>query len=223
MSYRSRLCAVAFASCCLLAAVPAQAQLFWRTPDFKGAPVTGNEPGVVIPLPGATPDEMTANVVWTMRAGLNVAALQCNFAPSLMTRENYNALIVHHAKELGADYKLLGAYFQRVKPKGESVTAAQTEFDRYVTQVYNSFSTLKAQYGFCQTASRIGVSALLEPKGSFVVIARTRLRELRNSLVPMGDNLWAAVPPPEIAHQEVPGFPPECFDHKGQLKKKCLK
>ena len=105
MSFGSRRMAVALMSAFPMIAstmvtAPASAQLYWRSPDFRGAPVTGAEPGVVIPLPDAKPDEINAEIVWTMRAGLNFAALQCNFAPSLMTRENYNALLGHHNKEL---------------------------------------------------------------------------------------------------------------------------
>lgn len=223
MGYRSRGCAVAVALASLCSALPAQAQLFWKSPDYKGAPVVGNEPGVVIPLPGATPAELNANLVWTLRAGLNVAALQCQFAPALMTVRNYNDLLTHHAKELNADYKMLQAYFTRVTPKSAGKNAAAAAFDRYTTSTYNSFSTLNAQIGFCQTASRVGLAALMEPKGKLIVTARDRLRELRNSLVPVGDYLWQKQPALTLAQSLVPDFPPDCYDRKGELKKRCLR
>ncbi|USI72248.1 hypothetical protein [Sphingomonas morindae] len=210
------------ASLGLAAATPAAAQLFWHSPDFRGAPVTGDEPQVVIPLPGATDAEKRANIVWTLRAGLNVAALQCQFAPSLMTVNNYNGMLSHHAKELTEDYKLLGGYFKRMAPKGTSAAAIGAAFDQYTTRTYNSFSTLNAQLGFCQTASNIGEQAILTPKKKLADVARLRLREFRNSLTPVGD-LILQQGQPQLQAAAVPDFPPDCYDKKGQLKKKCLK
>jgi hypothetical protein len=204
----------------LIATAPASAQLYWQTPDFRGAPVTGIEPGVLIPLPGATEAELNAEVVWTMRAGLNFSALQCQFAPSLMTVSNYNSLLTHHSKELAADYKALQGYFKRTAAKGAAQNAINAAFDSFNTRTYSSFSSVYAQRGFCQTASRIGTDALLAPKGSLKVIAHNRLQELRNSLKPAND-IDQANASMFYVDPSVPAFPPDCFDRKGELKKKC--
>src|SRR3546814_10219941 len=45
--------------------------------------VEGNEPNLGFALPGATQSEYRAALLWSMRAGLNVAALQCQFEPTL--------------------------------------------------------------------------------------------------------------------------------------------
>ncbi|PXA84160.1 hypothetical protein DMC47_41050 [Nostoc sp. 3335mG] len=223
MTFASRRVSVALLCISGMLSAPASAQLYWKSPDFRGAPVTGAEPGIVIPLPGATPQEVNAELVWTLRAGLNFAALQCQFAPSLMTVANYNQLLVHHSKELAADYKLLQTYFKRTAAKGATLNAINAAFDSFNTRSYSSFSTVYAQRGFCQTASRIGQSALMEPKGSLTVIAHDRLRELRNSLTPAND-IDARYPPPiqMTVSPDVPAFPPQCFDKKGELKKKCM-
>lgn len=71
----------------------ANAQIFLKSPDFSGAPVTGSEAGVLTPLPGAKPEELHAGLIWSLRAALNVAALQCQFEPSLLTLNQYNYLI----------------------------------------------------------------------------------------------------------------------------------
>ena len=131
MVFGSRRVAAAMMGLMMAASRPASAQLFWKTPDFRGAPVQGSEPGVMIPLPGATPAELNAEIVWTMRAGLNFAALQCQFAPSLMTVDTYNALITHHSKELATDYKMLQTYFKRTAAKGTSPSAVAAAFDSY--------------------------------------------------------------------------------------------
>jgi hypothetical protein len=212
---------VALMACMGIAAAPASAQLFWHSPDFHGAPVTGDEPRIVIPLPGATDAEKTANVVWTLRAGLNVAALQCEFAPSLMTRLNYNGALGHHKKELNEDYQALGKYFKRVAAKGASAAAIATAFDQYTTRTYNSFSTLNAQVGFCQTAANIGEQVLMTPKGQLAIVAKQRLAEFRNSLTPIGDLIYQSAPP-VMAPVAVPDLPPKCYDKKGAIKKACL-
>lgn len=199
-------------------AVPASAQMFWKSPDFRGQPVQGTEAGVVIPLPGATASEVNANLVWTLRAGLNVAALQCQFAPSLMTVANYNQMLSHHGKELNTDYKTLQAYFRR---KARSENEANGNFDRYTTSTYNSFSTLNGQRGFCQTAGSVGEQALMTPKGKLVATARERLRELRNSLAPNEDGINVRQQY-AFADTAVPGYAPDCFDKKGRVKKRCL-
>src|SRR3546814_11441906 len=57
-------------------ATPAAAQFFWKPADLHAAPVEGNEPNLGFALPGATQSEYRAALLWSMRAGLHVAALQ---------------------------------------------------------------------------------------------------------------------------------------------------
>lgn len=218
--WRGEVRAVCAAVLACAVAVPVSAQMFWKSPDFRGQPVEGTEAGVVIPLPGATNAEVAANLVWTLRAGLNVAALQCQFAPSLMTVGNYNDLLKHHGKELNTDYKALQAYFARTVKGTPAAKAAA--FDRYTTSTYNSFSTLNGQLGFCQTAASIGEQALMTPKGKLVATARERLREFRNSLAPNADDINRLQQQYVFADTAVPGYAPDCFDSKGRVKKRCL-
>jgi hypothetical protein len=70
------LAAVAAAA---MAAGPASAQFFLKSHDMAGAPVTGAEPGILPPMPGATPAELTAGLVWQLRSALNVAPDLRNF------------------------------------------------------------------------------------------------------------------------------------------------
>ena len=202
-SYRSRARWGALAGILaswVLTAAPARAQLFWSPPDFRGPPVTGAEEGLGLPMPGATPAELSAHILWNLRAGLNVAALQCQFSPTLGTVRNYNDILAHHAKELSAAYTTLGKYFARTKGKGKP---GQLALDQYNTKTYNSFSTLRAQLGFCQTASSIGREALTLPKGQLLSLARLRMREFRNSLVPAYERVftlaaWPTYPLPRL-------------------------
>jgi len=206
-----------------MAAMPASAQLYWDSPNFSGAPVQGDEAEVLTPLPGSTEQERTAEMVWTLRAALNIAALQCQFSPSLMTVPNYNQLLKHHEKELGADYKALQGYFKRTAAKGASVATVSATFDRFNTRTYSSFSSVFGQIGFCQTASKIGTLVLLTPKGSLHETARLRLREMRNSLKPAQDRIYVMPRVIQVFAEPVQTYGPDCFDKKGRLKKQCAR
>jgi hypothetical protein len=199
---------------CLLAS-SGQAYLYWVRPDFSGAPVTGTEPGIVLPLDKAKPAEIEANLVWNLRAALNVAALQCQFSPPLMTVRNYNTLLSQHGAELAAAYKTLDGYFKRTV-KGKY----QRAFDTHTTRTYNGFSTMHAQIGFCETMSKIGKIALDTPRGSLRTLAATYMREVRNSLVPTGDRFFA-FSQPRVRIQPLPSLDDSCWDRKGNLRKKC--
>lgn len=198
-----------------IAPAGASAYLFWQHPDFSGAPVKGDEPGITLPLPGATPREVEANLIWNMRAGLNVAALQCQFQPLLMTVYNYNDMLKSHGKEINDAYQIVNGYFKRTGgPKW------QTKFDQYTTRTYNSFSTLHGQLGFCDTAASIGREVIARPKGSLYLTAQNRMRELRNSLVPTRDGIFATRS--YLAPRVLPRLAASCWDRKNRLnERKC--
>ena len=166
----------------LAAPAAAPAQLLLTDPAFGSGPIDGSDPLVGLPLPRATAPEYRAHLIWNLRSGLNVAALQCQFSPFLRTVDLYNSILSHHARELAGAYTTLEGYFRRVGGRN-----GPRQFDQYSTQTYNNFSTLQAQYAFCQTAGRISREALAAPKGQLGQVATARMRELRNSLVPAHD------------------------------------
>jgi hypothetical protein len=197
-----------------LFAQPASAYLFWSKPAFAGGPVRGDEPGIALPLPGATPKELQASLMWNIRAGLNVAALQCQFAPALRTVANYNGLLRHHGTELAAAYTTLTGYFKRTSPK-----TWQTDLDQYTTRTYNGFSTLHAQRGFCEVAGEIGRDAIGRRKGEFQFVANERMREFRSSLVPVRDQFFLDR---ELSQRtNLLPLAAECWDRKNRLVKRC--
>lgn len=171
------------------AAQPAQAQFFFSPPDLSTPPVTGAEPTLGLNLPGATQAELDAGLVWNLRAALNVAALQCDFEPTLLTVSNYNAMIAHHSKELASSFTTLGSYFQRTVGKGKP---GQTALDQYGTRIYSGYSTVQAQRNFCQTAGSIGRDAIFTPRGQLVTIARKRMGELKKSLTLSGERYFGS-------------------------------
>jgi len=191
----------------LFAGSPASAQFFMKSYDFRGTPVTGLEPELGMPLPGATPAEIRAGLVWNLRAALNVAALQCDFSPMLQTVDHYNALLKDHSAELKAAFDTLNAYFIRT---AKTKAAGLTAFDRFGTRTYSAFATVQAQFGFCQTASKIGTEVIFAPRGQMGDVAVNYMREMRNSLVPYGEQQF----PRAFSSRTylfIPDFQPSCW------------
>lgn len=183
MRSKIAICAATLSALFIFAA-PAQAQGYWVPPDFSGLPLAGYEPGMGVALPNATDVEQKAAIIWSMRAGLNVAALQCAFDPTLRTMQNYNAILNDHNVELASSFKTLAAYFKRIN---KTPAAGQKALDTFGTKTYSGFSTVRAQVGFCYASSRIGRIALFTPKSRFISMAQQHLRELRNSLIAQGE------------------------------------
>lgn len=200
------------AACALLllplaaTATPASAQIFWNPPDLSTPPVTGAEPALGLNLPGATPEELRAGLVWNLRAALNVAALQCDFEPTLLTTSNYNAMIAHHDGELDSAMATLGGYFQRTIGKGK---AGQAAFDQYGTRIYSGYSTVQAQRGFCQVASAIGRDAIFADRGKLYEVAQKRMGELKKSLVLSGEQYFGI--PGYGFRASLPSLADECW------------
>ncbi|HEX8572327.1 MAG TPA: hypothetical protein VF759_06215 [Allosphingosinicella sp.] len=212
MKYGSMAAAVAAAA---LAAPSARAQLYISQPDLRGSAIEPSDPLVGLPLAGATAAEQRANLLWNLRAGLNVAALQCQFSDYLRAVPNYNGLLAHHNVELATAYTALNNYFKRtLGAKG------QKAFDDYSTITYNNWSSAQAQQIFCQTATNIAKSALAAPKGQLYPIAQARMRELRNALVPAYDPR-PAYRPYLIRFRDARVLPPECYTKKDVLRRAC--
>lgn len=175
----------------LAGASPASAQFYFRGPDIASARLTGTEPGVLgQAFADATPAEIRAAMVWNLRAALNVAALQCQFAPTLLTLGNYNAIIKDHSVELASSYATLTKYFVRT---AKSAKAGQTALDQYGTRVYSSYSAVYSQLTFCQTADDVSQQAVFARRGTFGDVAAERLGELRNSMTRWGEQQFPRV------------------------------
>jgi hypothetical protein len=148
------------------------------------------------PLPGVNPKEDRADKVWQLRAGLNVAALQCQFSPFLATVPTYNNLLRQHSDEMADAFKTMTGYFVRTK----GAKAGQRAFDTYATRTNQSWATFDAQVSFCNEAALIGRSALAVPKGKLGDFATTELPRMRESTAAMPAQTlaprldWAIVP-----------------------------
>ena len=201
------------AACVFAAAAPAAGQVLLYDPQIQSSLIEANDPLVGLPLPGANPTEYRAHLLWNLRSGLNVAALQCQFSPYLRTVDNYNAFLAHHSRELAAAYRTLEGYFRRT-----AGASGPRRFDDYSTQTYNNFSTLQAQFGFCQTAARIGREALLTRKGELTQFAATRMRQLRGSLRPAYEAFSFSRTPIRVAAVNLTG---SCRDLPRRERREC--
>ena len=209
----------------MAAASPAAAHFYIRSHDFSGAPGWGDEPGMVVAMPGATAAEYRAGLIWTLRSALNVAALQCQFEPVLNSVKTYNAVLRDHDVEFDAAQATLMKYYARAggagsAKAGKNSKAGQMGFDQFGTRTYSAFATVSAQFGFCQTAGSIGRDAVFTPRSGFAALAERRMRELRNSLVPFGEEQFPYYTQATTA--PVPSLDPRCWNRKGEWQaKKC--
>jgi hypothetical protein len=173
-------------------AAPPQRAVAKPVPPKVAADETPQTPGIMIPrsvmLLRATPAEQQAHSVWTLRAALNVAALQCQYSPFLATVDNYNKMLIKHAGELALAQKQMIGHFLRTQKAG------MTAFDRYNTRSYNSFSTLDAQYNFCWAAAQAGQALRLAEVGGMASLAQTALPALRAALRQVPTAAGLAVP-----------------------------
>ncbi|WP_372917162.1 hypothetical protein [Sandarakinorhabdus sp.] len=164
---------------------------------IPAAPKPLTTPGIMVPKPVVlirpTPAEAQAHAVWTLRAALNVAALQCQYSPFLRTVDNYNQMLKKHGSDLSAAQTIMMSHFTRTLKRG-----GMAAFDRYNTRSYNSFSTLDAQYNFCWAAGQAGLGLRVGNVGAMTRIAEAMLPDVRAAL--------GHVPP--AAGLNVPPLPP---------------
>ncbi|WP_028056136.1 hypothetical protein [Sphingobium bisphenolivorans] len=196
-------------------AQPAAAQFFWSPPSFATSPLTDVEAATALGLPGATAEEVKAGLVWNLRAALNVAALQCQFEPTLLSISNYNAMIAHHDAELDSAQSVLLGYFQRTVGKGRPGQAAS---DQYGTRIYSGYSTVQAQRGFCLAAAEVGRQAIFAQRGTLNVVARNGLGSIKKSLILAGEQAYGD--PGRSYSLTLPSFDPKCWK-KGKLLPAC--
>lgn len=218
MTFRSTLRRTALALIAMAApllAQPASAQFFWSPPDFSAPPLTDADAATALGLPGATPAEIKAGLVWNLRAALNVAALQCQFEPTLLSISNYNAMIAHHDAELDAAQTTLLGYFQRTVGKGKP---GQMASDQYGTRIYSGYSTVQAQRGFCQAAAAVGRQAIFAQRGTLNDVARAGLGSIKKSLILAGEQFYGD--PGRSYSLALPSFDPKCWK-KGKMLPAC--
>lgn len=135
---------------------PAAGPLALPVADLQPAPPEGmaatfpvpshDAVGYVTPNRDLSPEEM----VWHLRAALNVAALGCRGATEAQTAAAYNALLTKAKAELAATSEAVAARY-RVK-FGD---AWQQRNDDAMTRLYNFFAQPSAHRDFCKAANAV--------------------------------------------------------------------
>ncbi len=169
---------------------------------------------LTVAAPGAlSSKEEVADRIWTLRAGLNVAALQCQFSRFLATVPIYNALLAQHSGEFSDSFKTLTGYFVR---HGGAKTG-QRAFDTYATRTSQSWSTFDAQISFCNAAAALGRRALMVPKGKLGEFASAaELARFRASLIVEPPRTPDVLLPRQLDQFAMPDF--DRCDRKGQCR-----
>lgn len=93
----------------------------------------------------------TAQAVWNLRSGYNVAALNCGEAEYLPILDGYKRFLKVYDKSLAKASKDIDRSFQSQHKGRAAIVARET----YQTQVYNFFSLPPVDTGFCKAAMEL--------------------------------------------------------------------
>ena len=146
-------------------------------------PPGGAQADMHVPTIGADGLRRTVNVhltplqvVWNLRAGWNVAALNClapRYKPIL---DGYKAFLKDNAKHLSSVNRQLDREYR--KDFGLRATKMREEF---MTQVYNYFALPPARSYFCGAALEMSEQALASPPGDIDAFAQAELPKLEGA------------------------------------------
>lgn len=127
-------------------------------------------PVMLAPAPAPAPEPeraASAEVMWALRGGLNVAALVCN---DRSITDNYNQMLKSHRNLLNDAYAAEQARYRSLHGQ-----AGPARHDAAMTRLYNGFASLPDRRRFCTMASRIAADAVTMPSD---VLARSARRAL---------------------------------------------
>ena len=179
MRVRSRRVSVALLCITGLLSAPASAQLYWKSPDFRGPP--DHRHRARHPDPAARRDDDRTQ----RRSGVDAARGAQLRGAAMPVRsladDGFQLQSAARPPQQGAGRPTTSrckGYFVRSAGKKASQNAINAAFDSFNTRTYSSFSSVFAQRGFCQVASNIGQEALMEPKGSLKITAHDRLQRV---------------------------------------------
>lgn len=111
----------------------------------------------------------TAEDIWHLRSGLNVAALSCKGKGVQTVHADYNRLLSRHRKLLDDAAAIEIARF------------GKGAYDTHITQVYNRFSNIRDRGKFCGKAVEIAQKANRTNSAEFASFASASLAELQSA------------------------------------------
>ena len=119
----------------------------------------------------AGPEEAsTAEMIWSLRGGLNVAALQCR---NRSLSDSYNQILKKHRSILNEAYAAEQARYGRIHGR-----AGIARHDADMTRLYNRFANLPNRARYCGDANRLAAELLNLPSERLPSVARRALARL---------------------------------------------
>lgn len=119
--------------------------------------------GLQVATPAAAETVSTQDLLWSMRSGLNVAALQCGDA---VLTGRYNLLLRRHAPSFAAAYAAQQAKFKHQYPADW-----QGRFDAALTRQFNAYALLPDRAAYCRWAARLAGDLANRAPGELDVLA----------------------------------------------------
>jgi hypothetical protein len=112
----------------------------------------------------------TAEMIWSLRGGLNVAALQCG---NRSLSSSYNDILRKHRSILNEAYAAEQARYGRIHGR-----AGVARHDADMTRLYNRFANLPNRSRYCGDAARLAAEMLALPSERLPTVARRALARL---------------------------------------------
>ncbi len=120
-------------------------------------------------LEGAN-DTSTAEMIWSLRGGLNVAALQCG---NHSLSDNYNKFLKFHRSILNEAYAAEQARYGKIHGR-----AGVARHDADMTRLYNRFANMPNRSRYCGDAARLAAELASLPSDRLPAVARRGLSRL---------------------------------------------
>jgi hypothetical protein len=140
-------------------------------PPQASVPVTAVSPGIaaVQPAPGDAAFA-SAETIWALRGGLNVAALLCN---NRSLTGNYNQMLKNHRGLFSEAYAT-----EQARYRAQHGSAWQARHDAAMTRLYNGFANVSDRRRYCSMAGRVMADVLAMPSPQLAQSARRALLAL---------------------------------------------
>ena len=167
---RARGWAVAVAAAMIVAGCTA------RKPPPAPVAIRPAAPVVAAPAEAPTPAEIaSAQIIWALRGGLNVAALLCT---DRSITDNYNQILKVHRTLLDEAYAAEQSRYRQMHGK-EGVD----RHSRAMTRLYNGFASVPDRKRYCTMATRIAAEVVAMPSALLLTSARRALTTLEPGAV----------------------------------------
>lgn len=130
----------------------------------RPTPPSGASAMMAIPAVGTDGQRLTVNnglstaqTTWNVRSALNVAALNCQTARHADILVNYTSFLDRFERPLRSTSNAVLKDFQDQYGR----RSGRSQFDQYMTKVYNYFALPPAQNEFCDAALRVSADSAL--------------------------------------------------------------